>query len=287
MRLDALGLLANETVARIPCDTPPPPGDLKGPIHDSDLQSQPRFPTATSTKFTVYGLRQPQPPPWLADRCCGWLEFSDIWWAELKVAVEVAVVYGQKRPDLVSCASKNNAIFARSSKSRSDIVENCDSTEKDWTDRSLRVWVDHQQQSQPRSGCTSRLRLKIAVVDGALKMYFYGTSFKCDSHACKSHLNRTTKVVRLRGPQVVHVTSPRVLTCIFMGTLSNAIRIRVSRSWIASWKSFMCGALSIVIAFFYALTSKYEKPLRVGSTKKIPTLPVILCNNEKNIWKKK
>ena len=31
-------------------------------------------------------------------------------------------------------------------------------TEKDWTDRSLRVWVDHQQ--QPRSGCTSRLRLK-------------------------------------------------------------------------------------------------------------------------------
>ena len=81
---------------------------LKGPIHDSDLQSQPRFPTATSTKFPVYGLRQPQPPPWLADRCCGccWSEFSDIWWAELKVAVEVAVVYGQKRPDLVSCASK-------------------------------------------------------------------------------------------------------------------------------------------------------------------------------------
>ena len=36
-------------------------------------------------------------------------------------------------------------------------------------DRSLRVWVDNQQQSQPRSGCTSRLRLKIAVVDGALK----------------------------------------------------------------------------------------------------------------------
>ena len=144
---------------------------LKGPIHDSDLQSQPRFPTATSTKFPVYGLRQPQPPPWLADRCCGccWSEFSDIWWAELKVAVEVAVVYGQKRPDLVSCASKNNAIFARSLESRSDIVENCDSTEKDWTDRSLRVWVDHQQQSQPRSGCTSRLRLKIAVVDGALK----------------------------------------------------------------------------------------------------------------------
>ena len=144
---------------------------VKGPIHDSDLQSQPRFPTATSTKFPVYGLQQPQPPPWLADRCCGccWSEFSDIWWAELKVAVEVAVVYGQKRPDLVSCASKNNAIFARSSESRSDIVENCHSTEKDWTDRSLRVWVDHQQQSQPRSGCTSRLRLKIAVVDGALK----------------------------------------------------------------------------------------------------------------------
>ena len=36
---------------------------IKGPIHDSDLQSQPRFPTATSTKFPVYGLRQPQPPP--------------------------------------------------------------------------------------------------------------------------------------------------------------------------------------------------------------------------------
>ena len=31
-------------------------------------------------------------------------------------------------------------------------------TEKDWTDRSLRVCVNHQQ--QPRSGCTSRLRLK-------------------------------------------------------------------------------------------------------------------------------
>ena len=121
-----------------------------------DLQRQPR------PNFPVYGLRQPQPPPWLADRCCGccWSEFSDIWWAELKVAVEVAVVYGQKRPDLVSFASKNNAIFARSSESRSDIVENCDSTEKDWTDRSLRVWADHQQQSQPRSGCTSRLRLK-------------------------------------------------------------------------------------------------------------------------------
>ena len=153
---------------------------LKGPIHDSDLQSQPRFPTATSTKFPVYGLRQSQPPPWLAGRCCGccWSEFSDIWWAELKVAVEVAVVYGQKRPDLVSCASKNNAIFARSSESRSDIVENCDSTEKDWTDRSLRVWVDHddhQQQPQPRSGCTSRLRLKIAVVDGAL--YIKGSKF--------------------------------------------------------------------------------------------------------------
>ena len=56
---------------------------LKGPIHDSDLQSQPQFPTATSTKFPVYGLQQPQPPPWLAGRCCGccWSEFSDIWWA--------------------------------------------------------------------------------------------------------------------------------------------------------------------------------------------------------------
>ena len=56
---------------------------LKGPIHDSDLQSQPQFPTATSTKFPVYGLQQPQPPPQLAGRCCGccWSEFSDIWWA--------------------------------------------------------------------------------------------------------------------------------------------------------------------------------------------------------------
>ena len=32
---------------------------VKGPIHDSDLQSQPQFPTATSTKFPVYGLQQP------------------------------------------------------------------------------------------------------------------------------------------------------------------------------------------------------------------------------------
>ena len=76
--------------------------DVKSPIHDSDLQSQPRFPTATSSKFPVYGLQQPQPPPWLAGRCCCccWSEFSDIWWAELKVAVEVAVVYGQKRSNM-------------------------------------------------------------------------------------------------------------------------------------------------------------------------------------------
>ena len=52
---------------------------IKGPIHDCDLQSQPQFPTATSTKFPVYGLQQPQ----LAGRCCVccWSEFSDIWWA--------------------------------------------------------------------------------------------------------------------------------------------------------------------------------------------------------------
>ena len=56
---------------------------VKGPIHDSDLQSQPQFPTPISTKFPVYGLQQPQPPPQLAGRCCGycWSEFSDIWWA--------------------------------------------------------------------------------------------------------------------------------------------------------------------------------------------------------------
>ena len=71
------------------------------------------------------------------------------------------------------------------------LSENCDSTEKDWTDRSLRVWVDHQQQPQPRSGCTSRLRLKIAVVDGALLIlsshmirltspfYIYSINFLC------------------------------------------------------------------------------------------------------------
>ena len=44
---------------------------VKGPIHDSDLQSQPQFPTAISTKFPVYGLQQQQPPPQLACRCCG------------------------------------------------------------------------------------------------------------------------------------------------------------------------------------------------------------------------
>ena len=68
---------------------------LKGPIHDSNFQ--PQFPSATSTKFPVYGLQQPQPQ--LAGRGCGCCrsEFSDIWWAELKVAVEVGVVYGQKR----------------------------------------------------------------------------------------------------------------------------------------------------------------------------------------------
>ena len=32
-------------------------------------------------------------------RCCR-SEFSDIWWAELKVAVEVGVVYGQKRSNM-------------------------------------------------------------------------------------------------------------------------------------------------------------------------------------------
>ena len=79
-----------------------PTGNLKGPIHDSDLQPQPQFPTATSTKFPVYGLQQPQPPPQLAGRGggCSWSEFSDTWWAELKVAVEVAVVYGQKRSNM-------------------------------------------------------------------------------------------------------------------------------------------------------------------------------------------
>ena len=79
---------------------------IKGPIHDSNFQPQPQFPTATSTKFPVYGLQQPQPQPQIAGRgggCCR-SELSDIWWAELKVAVEVAMVYGQKRPDLVSCA---------------------------------------------------------------------------------------------------------------------------------------------------------------------------------------
>ena len=117
---------------------------VKGPIHDtddSDLQSQPRFPTATSTKFPVYGLRQPQPPPWLADRCCGccWSEFSDIW------------------------SSLIRSIF------RSE-VRHCyyQRTEKDWTDRSLRVWVDHQQ--QPRSGCTLRLRLKSLSWMGPLRL---------------------------------------------------------------------------------------------------------------------
>ena len=73
---------------------------LKGPTHDSDFQPQPQFPTATSTKFPVYGLQQPQLPPQLAGRGCCWSEFSDIWWAELKVAVEVAVVYGQKRSNM-------------------------------------------------------------------------------------------------------------------------------------------------------------------------------------------
>ena len=44
-------------------------------------------------------------------------------------------------------------------------------TEKDWTDRSLRVWVDHQQQPQQRSDCTSRLRLKSLSWMGPLKRY--------------------------------------------------------------------------------------------------------------------
>ena len=74
-------------------------GSLKGPTHDSNFQPQPQFSTATSTKFPVYGFQQPQPQPQLAGRGCGCCrsEFSDIWWAELKVAVEVGVVYGQKR----------------------------------------------------------------------------------------------------------------------------------------------------------------------------------------------
>ena len=60
---------------------------IKGPIHDSNFQPQPQFPTATSTKFPVYGLQQPQPQPQLAGRGCGCCrsEFSDIWggvWAE-------------------------------------------------------------------------------------------------------------------------------------------------------------------------------------------------------------
>ena len=70
-------------------------GRIKGPIHDSNFQPQPQFPTAILTKFPVYGLQQPQ----LAGRGCGCCrsEFYDIWWAKLKVAVEGGVVYGQKR----------------------------------------------------------------------------------------------------------------------------------------------------------------------------------------------
>ena len=70
----------------------------KGPHTRQQFQPQPQFPTATSIKFPVYGLQQPQ----LAGRGCGYCrsEFSDIWWAELKVAVEVGVVYGQKRSNM-------------------------------------------------------------------------------------------------------------------------------------------------------------------------------------------
>ena len=62
------------------------------------------------------------------------------------------------------------------------LSENCDSTEKDWTDWSRRVWVDHQQ--QPRSGCTSRLRLKIAVVDGAPNKHLVVLQFLVCSRLC-------------------------------------------------------------------------------------------------------
>ena len=53
-------------------------------------------------QIPVYGLQKPQPQPQLAGRGCGCCrsEFSDIWWAELKVAVEVGVVYGQKRSNM-------------------------------------------------------------------------------------------------------------------------------------------------------------------------------------------
>ena len=57
------------------------------------------------------------------------------------------------------------------------------------------------------------------------------------------------KLHRLDRPLVVSVTSPKVLTCISMETLSNAISLRVSRRWIASWKSFVCGGSKSVKSF--------------------------------------
>jgi len=54
-------------------------------------------------------------------------------------------------------------------------IENCDSTEKDWTYRLRRVWAGRQPQSQPQSGC--RLRLQVAVVYGGLYVCFVGVLF--------------------------------------------------------------------------------------------------------------
>ena len=68
-------------------------------------------------------------------------------------------------------------------------------------------------------------------------------------HGSTLSLVQREKLHRLDRPLVVSVTSPRVLTCISMETLSNAISLRVSRRWIASGKSFVCRGSKSVKSF--------------------------------------
>ena len=65
-----------------------------------NFQPQPRSPTAIATKFPMCGFQQPQRQYAGRGWGCGRSEFPNILLAELKVAVEFVVVYGQKRSNM-------------------------------------------------------------------------------------------------------------------------------------------------------------------------------------------
>ena len=75
---------------------------IKGPIHDTNFQLQPRSLTPTATRLArVWATPTPNQPQF-ADRGWSWsrTEFSDILWAELKVGV--GIVYMGRNDQIFS-----------------------------------------------------------------------------------------------------------------------------------------------------------------------------------------